>query len=96
MYRRALGIAEASLGRDHPYVALCLNNLAQLLEATNRLAEAEPMYRRGLKILIAVTDQGYKHPNLETGISNYFGFLQAQGLSEEAIQAKLAFLLQQN
>jgi tetratricopeptide (TPR) repeat protein len=96
LMRRALQICEASYGLDHPEVAIRLNNLAQLLQHTNRLAEAEPMYRRGLKILIAVTDQGYKHPNLETGISNYFGFLQAQGLSEEAIQAKLAFLLQQN
>jgi tetratricopeptide (TPR) repeat protein len=96
LMHRALQICEASYGLDHPEVAIRLNNLAQLLQHTNRLAEAEPMYRRGLKILIAVTDQGYKHPNLETGISNYFGFLQAQGLSEEAIQAKLAFLLQQN
>ena len=94
--RRALQICEASYGLDHPEVAIRLHNLAQLLQHTNRLAEAEPIYQRGLKILIAVTGQGYKHPNLETGISNYFGFLQAQGLSEAAIQAKLAFLLQQN
>jgi hypothetical protein len=77
-------------------VATDLNNLAQLLQATNRLAEAEPMYRRGLKILIAFMQQGYQHPNLEAGISNYLGCLQAQGLSEEAIQAKIASLLQQD
>jgi tetratricopeptide (TPR) repeat protein len=96
MYRRALAIDEASYSLNHPNVARDLNNLAQLLQTTNRLAEAEPMYRRGLKILIALTDQGYQHPNLEAGISNYFGFLQDQGLSEEAIQAKLASLHQQN
>jgi Tfp pilus assembly protein PilF len=96
LMRRALQICEASYGLDHPEVAIRLNNLAQLLQTTNRLAEAEPMYRRGLKILIAFTDQGYQHPNLEAGISNYSGFLQSQGLSEAAIQAKLASLLQQN
>ena len=96
LMRRALAIDEASYGLDHPNVAIRLNNLAQLLRATNRLAEAEPLYRRCLKILIAFTDQGYQHPNLEAGIRNYFGFLQAQGLSEEAIQAKLGSLHQQD
>ena len=35
LYRRALAIAEASLGPDHPEVAIRLNNLAALLYATN-------------------------------------------------------------
>ena len=48
--RRALAIDEASFEPDHPTVAFCLNNLAQLLLATNRLAEAEPLYRRALAI----------------------------------------------
>ena len=43
--RRALAIDEASYGPD-PDVAIDLNNLAQLLKATNRLAEAEPLIRR--------------------------------------------------
>jgi hypothetical protein len=40
LIRRALAIGEASLGNDHPDVATCLNNLASLLQATNRLGEA--------------------------------------------------------
>src|SRR5205823_1747739 len=36
MYRRALAIAEASFGPDHPDVANRLHNLALLLQATNR------------------------------------------------------------
>ena len=44
--RRALAIDEASYGPDHPNVASDLNNLAQLLQATNRLGEAEPLMRR--------------------------------------------------
>jgi hypothetical protein len=41
--RRALAIDETSYGSDHSQVAIRLNNLAQLLKATNRLAEAEPL-----------------------------------------------------
>ena len=48
--RRALAIDERSYGPDHPNVASTLNNLAQLLYATNRLAEAEPLMRRALEI----------------------------------------------
>ena len=73
-----------------------LNNLAGLLRVTNRLADAEPLMRRSLKILIALKQQGYQHPNLEAGINNYIGFLHAQGLSEEAIQAKIGSLYQQD
>jgi hypothetical protein len=40
---RALAIDEQSYGPDHPSVARDFNNLAQLLQATNRLAEAEPL-----------------------------------------------------
>ena len=50
LFRRALAIDEASLGRIIPNVAIRLNNLAGLLHATNRLAEAEPLYRRALAI----------------------------------------------
>lgn len=92
LMRRALVIDEASYGQDHPRVARDLNNLAVLLHTTNRLAEAKPLTRRGLKILIAFTKHGYQHPNLQAGMNNYISFLQAQGLSEAAIQAKLASL----
>jgi tetratricopeptide (TPR) repeat protein len=50
LVRRALKINETTLGPDHPVVATGLNNLAELLRATNRLADAEPLYRRALAI----------------------------------------------
>ena len=37
----------------------------------------------------------YQTTALEAVISNYIGFLKPQGLSDEAIQAKLASLLRQ-
>ena len=48
--RRALAIDERSFGPITPTSPYDLNNLAQLLQATNRLAEAEPLMRRALAI----------------------------------------------
>ena len=48
--RRAMAIDEKSYGPDDPNVAIRLNNLAHLLQATNRLGEAEPLMRRALAI----------------------------------------------
>jgi tetratricopeptide (TPR) repeat protein len=92
LMRRALAIDEASYGNDNPKVARDLNNLAGLLQATNRLAEAEPLMRRMAEILIAFSQQGFQHPNLETGLGSYFSLLKALGLPESEIQAKLQSL----
>ena len=71
-------------------MAIRLNNLAGLLQATNRLAEAEPLMRSSLVIFLS--SLGLGHPNSQTVLENYRKILQAQGLSEAAIQAKLASL----
>jgi hypothetical protein len=92
LMRRALAIDVASYGSEHPNVARNLNNLAALMKATNRLEEAEPLMRRMAEILIAFSQQGFQHPNLETGLGNYFSLLQALGLSKSEIQAKLQSL----
>ena len=60
LMRRALAIDEASYGQDHPSVAIHLNNLAQLLQDTNRLGEAEPLMRRALAI--GEASYGQDHP----------------------------------
>ena len=41
--RRALAITAACYGRDHPDVAIPVNNLAGLLYDTDRRTEAEPL-----------------------------------------------------
>jgi hypothetical protein len=51
LMRRALDIDQKSYGPDHPRVAIRLNNLASLLQDTNRLGEAEPLMRRALEIV---------------------------------------------
>lgn len=58
---RALEIDETSYGPDHPEVASDLSNLAQLLQETNRLNEAEPLMRRSLGIF--EENVGSDHPN---------------------------------
>src|SRR5262249_14880466 len=94
LYRRALAIDERVLGSDHPNVAIDLNNLAQLLLNTNRLAEAEPLSRRHLCIFIEFTRRtGHEHPHLRAACENYGILLQALGRSAEAIEAEIASLL---
>ena len=75
LIRRALAIDEASLGANHPNVAIRLNNLAALLQATNRLAEAEPLMRRALAIDEA--NLGADHPNVAIRLNNLAQLLQA-------------------
>jgi hypothetical protein len=55
--RRALEIDEASYGLNHPGVATDLNNLAGLLQTTNRLAEAEPLIGRAIQAQLASLHQ---------------------------------------
>jgi hypothetical protein len=91
--RRALAIDEASYGNDHPNVARDLNNLARLLQDTNRLGEAEPLMRRALAIFLAFQrDTGHAHPHRDGAIGNYTGLLAAMGRSAPEIDAALATL----
>ena len=73
--RRALAIDETSLGPDHPNVAIRLNNLAQLLQDTNRLAEAEPLMRRALAI--DETSLGPDHPDVAIDLNNLAALLES-------------------
>ena len=55
LLRRSLALDEKNYGQEHPYVARDLNDLAQLLKATNRLEEAEPLMRRVVVIFLKFT-----------------------------------------
>jgi tetratricopeptide (TPR) repeat protein len=50
LLERALAIAEAAHGPDHPEVAASLNNLALVLRALGDLAGARPLQERALAI----------------------------------------------
>ena len=71
-----------SYGPEHPNVARDLNNLAQLLQATNRLAEAEPLMRRALAIEEA--SYGREHPNVARALDHLAQLLQATNRLAEA------------
>ncbi len=72
--RRALAIDEKAFGPDHPDVAIRLNNLARLLQATNRLAEAEPLMRHHVEIFIEFGRRtGHPHPHFADALDNYIG-----------------------
>ena len=63
-------------------MAIGLNNLAQLLQATNRLAEAEPLMRRAL----AIDEKSYgpDHPNVAIRLNNLAQLLQDTNRLAEA------------
>jgi tetratricopeptide (TPR) repeat protein len=82
LMRRALAIDEASYGKDHPRVAIDLNNLAQLLQDTNRLADAEPLMRRALAIDEA--RYGKDHPDVAINLNNLAQLLKATNRLAEA------------
>jgi tetratricopeptide (TPR) repeat protein len=63
-------------------VATDLNNLAALLYATNRQAEAEPLYRRALAI--DEKSFGPDHPNVARDLNNLASLLSATNRPAEA------------
>ena len=74
--------AAVHLARTPNEEATVINNLAQLLQATNRLEEAEPLMRRALKIDEA--SFGPEHPVVARDLNNLAGLLQATNRLEAA------------
>jgi Tetratricopeptide repeat len=66
--RRSLAIDEQNFGLDHPNVARDLNKLAQLLNDTNRVEEAELLSRRSLVILEKAL--GPEHPDVAQSLNS--------------------------
>ena len=79
-HRQAL--AEATALRNAKLVAVASNNLARLLQDTNRLEEAEPLMRRALEI--DETAYGERHANVATRLNNLATLLHATNRLEEA------------
>jgi tetratricopeptide (TPR) repeat protein len=82
LMRRALAIAEASFGADHPEVAIRLTNLAHLLQETNRAAEGEPLCRRALEI--GEAKFGPDHPTVAIFLNNLAELLRVANRLPEA------------
>lgn len=73
---------EQSFGLDDVNLASALNNLATVLQATDRFAEAEPLMRRALSI--TEKKLGRDHPGLAADLNNLAHLLQATNRSAEA------------
>jgi len=67
---------------DNPTYATRLNKLALLLKATNRLTEAEPLFRRAVTLF--ETSLGSGHPNAATALNNLGELLCATNRLAEA------------
>jgi tetratricopeptide (TPR) repeat protein len=78
----ALAIREGLLHSEHPDIAVSLNNLALLLQDTNRLSEAEPLYRRALTI--DEKSYGPDHPDVAIRLNNLGSLLQDMNRLSEA------------
>jgi tetratricopeptide (TPR) repeat protein len=82
LFRLALEFDENSFGPEHPNVAIRLNNLAQLYQATNRLSEAEPLMKRALKI--DENSFGPEHPRVAVQLNNLAQLYKATNRLAEA------------
>ena len=80
--QQRLALDEATALANAKLVARASNDLAQLLERTNRLGEAEPLIRRALEI--DETAFGKQHPTVAIRLNNQAALLLATNRIEEA------------
>jgi serine/threonine-protein kinase len=80
--KEALEIGDRSLGRDHPYNALVLHELARTLEEKKDDAEAEKYYRECLRVARATVGLG--HPKAAIAVGSLAGLLGRTGRAAEA------------
>ena len=80
--RRGLAIAEKERGPEHPVVGTVLNQLAWVLRAQRRYAEAEPLYKRS----IAINEKalGQEHPTVGKDLNGLAELYRAQGRYADA------------
>ena len=79
---KALEVAEATVGPDHHDVALSLNNLAGLYNATGQYEQAVPLCERALAIQEKALGPG--HPNVATSLEHLALLYRATGCVKTA------------
>jgi tetratricopeptide (TPR) repeat protein len=81
-FRRASAKLEMTLGEDHPETAQAISNLARTLIAQGRHEEAEPLFRRALRVFDHVGDNG---SNVAVALNGLGLVYNARELYSEAI-----------
>ena len=81
-YKRALEAEERASGKQHPRVAIVLNNLALTYRQANDNQAAEPLLRRAMAI--QQKSLGAAHPAVATTMNNLGSLLQSSGRLGEA------------
>ena len=77
-----MAIDEKALGENHPDVATDMNNLAELYRAQGKYAQAEPLYKRSLKI--GRKALGPEHLQVATVFENMAELFKKFGKEDEA------------
>ena len=92
-FRQALSIREQNLGTEHPAVAECLANLAELNYYQGKYAQAESLFQRALSIRERIL--GARHPTVAENLnklgelSYYQGkYAQAESLYQQALHIR--------
>lgn len=80
--KRAVTIYEKTKGRDDPFTAGGLNDLANIYRQQGRFAEAEPLYQRALTI--DEKAKGSSHPDVATKLYNLAVLYNSQDRYEQA------------
>jgi tetratricopeptide (TPR) repeat protein len=82
LLQQALTIAERSLGSEHSYLGVILNNLASLYRDQGRYEEAEPLFQRALATCEKALPPD--HPNTAFTLENYAKLLREMNRLAEA------------
>ena len=82
--QKALEVAEATLGPDHSYVAISLNNLALLHSRQGDYLKAEPLYKRSLAIWEKLL--GPDHPYVANILHSLSELYHTMGREKEALE----------
>jgi len=82
LYRCALAIDVRRLGTEHPSIAVCLNNLANVYSVQGKYEEAEPLYWHTLTIYEKVS--GIEHPDTAMAYTNLANIYSEQRKYEQA------------
>ena len=95
LLRLALAKDETSFGENSLEVASDLKDLAELLQATHRLPEAEQLMRRHLVLCVSIAvETGHTNPDLKSASDSYRSLLVKMGETEAVIEKRVGKLME--